>query len=124
MAKVFDTVSDVREWLNNNPPIAEVDAALEAEKDGSNRVTAKGAMQDYLEENLEESEETDEELKEVAEDEEDQEEEEVESEESGDGVEFRVQKPFDGHSTGDTVRLDPDESECDRLRRGGFIALL
>lgn len=98
MTGPFDTVSDIKEWLNTEPSPVEAEEALEIERDGPNRTTGKSAIKDYLE-SVDEPGGDD------------------------DGVAFRVQAPYDGHNIGDTVYLDPDSNEARRLRRDGRLTL-
>lgn len=91
----FDTVSETREYLDDNPDPSGVESLLEAEEDGPGRVTAVGAIKEYLRE--------------------------VDTE--PDTVEFRVQYPFDDYSTGDIIKLDPDDAQTVAWRQDGRIRL-
>lgn len=96
--EAFDTVSEIRSWLESEPTPDEVREALELEENGPDRTTGKSALRQYLEET---------------------------DDPGGDDetVEFRVQVPFGGNSPGDTLDLDPDSTEARRLRRDGRISL-
>lgn len=98
MSEEFDTVSEIRSWLDEDPSPEAVEEALETEKENQSRVTAKRALKGYLEEV---------------------------TDPGGDvvGVDFRVQRPFQQHTPGDVLELDPDETETQRLRRAGYISL-
>lgn len=99
MTGPFETVSEIKEWLDTEPTYEEAKEALAVEKANAARTTGKGAIKEYLDS----------------------------LSDPGGGsetVEFRVQRAYGDHEAGDTVELDPDEEETTSLRRGRQITLL
>lgn len=100
----FDTVDDLREWLEDEEPTAEeAEEALELERENDDRTTAKMELEDYLN-NLEET------------DYEEDEEPTPEDEQT-----YVVMRPFAGHSRGDEITLDPTEDSTQMYVRDGRI---
>lgn len=97
----FETVDDLRTWLEEEEPEAEeAEQALEDERDGDDRTTAKMALNEYL------SGLPDEEQEEV----------------DDDGkVDFVVMRPYAGHQRGEKLRLDPGDPQTVAYRSDGRI---
>lgn len=100
MTQAFDTVDDIRTWLDEEEPSEdEAQEALEIERDGDNRTTGKMALNEYL----------------------DSFEDEEEPEEDDEGQEYVVMRPFAGHGRGDRITRDPDEPQTETYLRDGRI---
>jgi len=94
MTGPFDTVSDVRDWLDDDPPLEEVEEAIEVEEDGPKRKTALGALSSY-----------------------------ADKAQPDNTVDFVVVRSHGDYSPGQSISLDPDSDEAVRLRRSGTIRL-
>lgn len=104
----FDTVDDLREWLEEQEPtVEEAEEALEVERDNDNRTTAKMAIKEYLDDK--EASDYDAE--------EDDEEEAVPDDEQR----YVVMRPFAGHNRGDELTLDPSDDQTQMYVRDGRI---
>lgn len=101
MTQEFETVDDIREWLDEEePPEEDAKEALEIEREGQDRTTGKMALNEYID-NLET---------------------EDESEESeGDSREYVVMRPFAGNSRGDKIQRDPSDPQTEVYLRDGRI---
>ena len=99
MTGPFDTVDDLREWLDEDPSLEDVEEALEVEKDNDNRSTAVSELNAY------------------ADDYETEDEDEPEQE----GQKYVVMRPFSGNSRSDVIYLDPDDPQTKAYVRDGRI---
>jgi len=102
MSQEFDTVDDIRTWLNEKEPSREeTEEALEIESEGQNRTTGKMALNSHLDA-LDEQEAD-------------------EVEDNDDLQEYVVMRPYAGNKRGDHIKLDPDSEETKTYVRDGRI---
>lgn len=99
----FDTVDDLRNWLDEEEPtVEEAEEALELETDHDDRTTAKMALNEYINEQEEDDEEPEDEVPEGEQ-------------------KYVVMRPFSGYERGQIVHLDPDDPQTQMYVRDGRL---
>lgn len=101
MAEEFDTVDDIRTWLDEDEPSQEeAEDALEVEREGPDRTTGKMALNEYIS-SLEDQEE--------------------EPEEDDGTQKYVVMRPYSGYSRGDEIELDPEDPQTQNYVKDGRL---